>query len=78
MLWAYIFIIAVKGVSALKASFIAVMFYVMQLSCVTSNESSATGTPSSLAVDYAAGVMANSLLNIFFGSYLALICESRS
>ena len=37
LLWAYIFIIAVKGVPALKASFIAVMFYVMQLSCVTSN-----------------------------------------
>lgn len=37
LLWAYIFIIVVKRVSALKASFIAVMVYVMRISCVISN-----------------------------------------
>lgn len=39
---------------------------------------SAAYIPQCLTVAYAAGVMAKSLLNMFFGSYLALICESRS
>jgi hypothetical protein len=37
LLWANLFIIAVKGIIVLKASLIAVILYVIQLSCVTSN-----------------------------------------